>query len=191
MEQKKKIFQLSYEELRNCLCTNFIKVGISMAADDVRLRITIQDVFKHHYKLWVENIDDMFSDFAAGTLPGTEKLQPTVSSFFIRHLRHAFFQKFVAMKKANEPKREELTDKQYAYYNLIQYCLFYNKFPANINWQLILSYLVDKGHFKLYEGFEQEHFAIKEKTARVHVKSWVKDNMPKIKAQVNKLPMAA
>lgn len=189
--ERKRIYQLSYEELRNLLIVNYIKVGIQMTLDDSRLRIAIPDVYRYFGKLWTDTLDNIFSEFAGGPSIRHEKIAVTVSSIFIKKIKEFYFLNLEHAKDEQKPKREKLTDKQYAYYNLIEYCLLYNKFPVNIDWQLILSYLVDNGHFKPNEGLEGEHFALKEKTARVHVKSWVKENMPKIKINMNKMQMAA
>lgn len=189
--ERKRIYQLSHEELRNCLIVNYIKLGIHMASNDIKLQVIIPEVHRFNAKIWTDTFDNFFSEFADGNLPGTEKLQPGVSTYFIRLIRTAYFLREHNKKIEIPEKRVEFTEPQRAYYNLLKFCLFYNQFPTNVNWQLIFSHLVDKGHFKLYEGYEQEHFAVKEKTARGYVKLWVKENRPRIKASMNKMQLAA
>ena len=191
MEQKKRIYELSFEELKEKLQENFIKVGKQLPKDDFALSIIVKEVIRFNPQMWVESLDDAFSYFAAKRLPGLEKLKPEVSSYFITQIRDGFFQMFKQMKQEAKKKERPVTDHERAYTNFIRHTEFYGMHPVNPNWLMILEHLVNTGHLKYYEGWANEPFYNKLKDAQRAVEEWMSDNFERIMAKKNTVKIAA
>lgn len=180
--ERKKIYQLSPEELRNCLIVNYIKLGIHMAIADVRLQILIPEVYRYCANIWTDTFDNIFSEFANGNLPNTEKLQPNVSSYFIHLIGSAYFLRERNKKAEKDGKSDAEAEAEFhrnrgkvAYTRLMMYCDTYHQWPRQEEWLLILQFLVEEKGWKLYDGFYDEPIEIQVKTARVHIKSFAKE----------------
>lgn len=172
-----RISDLKFNELEEILIESYGRLGMDLSYGDERLKKMCTQLFDYQKHVLANSIIGMFEMYANGKIKCPD-LKVTVSGWFFKEIKDGFF----ALAEQKKKKEAEDAEAEFhrnrgkvEYTRFMMYCDTYRKWPREIDWLLILKFLVEEKDWKLYDGFYNEPMEIQLKTARVHIKSFAKE----------------